>query len=372
MINATYFDGQSSRRQPVELLIHKRIVAIIGPEVRRSVRLSKIDVSEPLEHAPRILRLPGGGFVESSDPGLDRLLRKNGYREPRVVAWQRNWPLSLLSLVSLLAVLVAGYQWGLPWAADTVAQHLPASIEKKIGDGEWRVIDNVYMEASRLDEAEQERLRKMFAALRQPRGEKTPYRLEFRYSKVGPNAFALPNGVIVLTDQLVTLAQDDAAVMGVLGHELGHVQRRHSLRRLLQAVGVGMAVNLVIGDVSSALATMPTFLLDQKYSRDFERESDQYAIDMMHANGVPLSPMAHLFEKMADERERAQPADARQSSAQQDDDEDEDEGEGEEEQPDVGRRPHKPAPGTRRADYLSSHPSDAERIARLRAADAKP
>lgn len=373
MINATYFDGQSSRRQPVELLIHKRIVAIIGPDVRRSVRLSRIDVSEPLEHAPRILRLPGGGFVESSDPGLERLLRKNGYREPRVVKWQRNWPLSLLALVSLLALLVAGYQWGLPWAADTVAQHLPAAIEKKIGDGEWRLIDNVYMEASRLDEAEQARLRKMFAALRQPRGEKTPYRLEFRYSKVGPNAFALPNGVIVLTDQLVTLAQDDLAVMGVLGHELGHLQRRHSLRRLLQAVGVGMAVNLVIGDVSSALATMPTFLLDQKYSRDFERESDQYAIDMMRANGLPLSPMAQLFEKMADQRERVQLARATQAGAQQDEEDGGDDGdEDEEDQPDDRRQPRERAPGARHADYLSSHPSDAERVARLRAADAKP
>ena len=361
MINATYFDGQSSRRHPVELLIHRRIVAILGPGVRRSVRLSKIDVSEPLEHAPRILRLPDGAFIESSDPGLARLLRKNGYRAPRVVQWQRNWPLSLLSLLVLLAALVAGYQWGLPWAADTVAQHLPASIGKKIGDGELQLIDNVYMEASRLDEAEQARLRAMFAALRQPRSEKTPYRLEFRYSKVGPNAFALPNGVIVLTDQLVTLAGDDAAVMGVLGHELGHVQRRHSLRRLLQAAGVGMVVNLMIGDVSSALATAPAFLLDQKYSRDFERESDQYAIDMMRANGVPLSPMAQLFEKMAAEREHA--PDAGQEDAQREDDEDE--------QTEPRRRPNRRARQVRQSDYLSSHPSDAERIARLRAADTR-
>ncbi len=366
MINATYFDGQSSRRQPVELLIHKRIVAIVGPDVRRSVRLSQIDVSEPLEHAPRILRLPGGAFLESSDPGLARLLRKNGYREPRVVRWQRNWPLSLLALIALLALLVAGYQWGLPWAADTVAQHLPASIERKIGDGELRLIDNVYMEASRLDEAEQARLRAMFAKLRQPRGERTPYRLEFRYSKVGPNAFALPNGVIVLTDQLVTLAQDDAAVLGVLGHELGHLQRRHALRRLLQAAGVGMVVNLMIGDVSSALATAPAFLLDQKYSRDFERESDQYAIDMMRANGVPLSPMAQLFEKMAAGREHAQTADAGQQEAQGDGDGDEGDA-----QPDLRRRPGQRGRRVKQADYLSSHPSDDERIARLRAADAK-
>src|ERR1019366_6498522 len=99
-----------------------------------------------------------------------------------------------------------------------------------------------------------------------------------------------PNGAIVMTDQLVQMAGNDQAVLGVLGHELGHLQRRHSLRHLLQALGVGVVLNLWIGDVSSALAAMPTFLLDQKYSRDFEREADQYAIDMMHVNNVPLAP----------------------------------------------------------------------------------
>ncbi|HJV74889.1 MAG TPA: M48 family metallopeptidase [Noviherbaspirillum sp.] len=358
MITAIYYDGQSARAHSVMLLIHKRIVAINGEGVRRSARLSKLSVSERLEHAPRILRFPDGGFIQSSDPGLDRLLRKNGYREPWVVRWQVRWPLSLLALVSLLAILIAGYQWGLPWAADTLAQHLPASIEKRIGDEQLRLIDNSYMEPSRLASTEQARLRQLFAQLRQPRDEKTAYRLEFRYSKLGPNAFALPNGVIVMTDQLVTLAHNDQAVLAVLGHELGHVHRRHSLRRLLQALGVGTVVNLLVGDVSSVLAAAPTFLLDQKYSRDFEREADQYAIDMMRANHVPLSPMADLFEKMAvvHEHEGARPSEEPNEN---------EEGAGQ-------RRPQSQGKARRNnpLEYLSSHPSDDERIERLRAADS--
>ncbi len=369
MIDAIYFDGESTRRQQVVLMIHKRILALSGEGVRHSVRLSKVTVSERLEHAPRILRLPGGGTIEVSDRRLDKMLRKNGYREPRVVKWQRNWPLSLLALISLLATLIAGYQWGLPWAADRIAQHLPASLEKKIGDEELKLIDATSMEPSRLDPTVQARLRQRFAALKQPRGEKTPYRLEFRYSKIGPNAFALPNGVIIMTDQLVNLANDDHAVLGVLGHELGHVERRHSLRRLLQTVGVGMVINLWIGDVSSVLAAIPTFLLDQKYSRDFEREADQYAIDMMQANALPLSPMAHLFEKMGAMHQHEEEEETLPQHADSEDVSDEEvetvptdeQGEQNEQGP---RRP-------KSLDYLNSHPSDAERIARLRAADAK-
>ena len=215
MIDAIYFDGRSTRRQPVTLIIHKRVVALRGAGIRRSIRLSQLDISERLQHAPRILRFPEGDFLEISDPALDKMLSANRYRDPWVVRWQQNWPLSLLALISLLAVLAAGYQWGLPWAADKVAQHLPASIEKTIGDEELKLIDARYMTPSKLDSADQERLQGLFSKLKQPRGEKTAYRMVFRHSEVGPNAFALPNGVIVMTDQLVLLAHDDQAVLEI-------------------------------------------------------------------------------------------------------------------------------------------------------------
>jgi Zn-dependent protease with chaperone function len=336
MINATYFDGHTTRMRPVRLLIHRGIVAMHGAGFRRTVRLADLVISERLGHAPRVVRLPNGGTLEISDPELSSVLAENGYRDPWVVRWQQRWPLSLLALVFLLALLTLGYQWGLPWAADRMAQHLPMSIEQKIGDEQLRIVDAGDMQPSRLDLAEQARLKNLFSELKQPDGEQTAYRLEFRSSRTGPNAFALPNGVIVITDQLVTLAGNDQAMMGVLGHELGHLHRRHSLRSLMQALGVGVVVNLFIGDVSTVLAAAPALLLDQNYSRGFEREADEYAIEMMQANGVPLSPMADLFEQM-----RNSPA----------------------------RNRAGPRPEANHSGYFSSHPSDDERIAKLRAAD---
>ncbi|MEN3291948.1 MAG: hypothetical protein V7642_1201 [Burkholderiales bacterium] len=336
MINATYFDGHTTRPRPVRLIIHGGIVAIAGAGYRRTVRVADLVISERLEHAPRIMRLPTGGFLETNDPALNTLLAENGYRDPWVVRWQQRWPLSLLALFVMLALVTAGYQWGLPWTADRIARHLPMSIEKKIGDEQLKIIDAGQMQPSMMAIAEQERLKHLFSALEQPHGEKTAYRLEFRDSREGPNAFALPNGVIVMTDQLVALARNEQAIMAVLGHELGHLHRRHALRRLMQTLGVGVVINMFIGDVSTVMAAVPTLLLDQNYSRDFEREADQYAIDMMRANRIPLSPMADLFEKMGNP-----PAADRAASA----------------------------PQVNRSGYFSSHPSDDERIASLRAAD---
>lgn len=338
MISADYFDGQSARRIPVTVLLHRGIVAVSGEGVRRSVRLKQMAVSEKLQRAPRILRFGDGAYLETRDPGLDRLLRKNGYRDPWVVRWQRNWPASLLALVSLVVVLACGYQWGLPWAADWLAQHLPESVERKIGEGQLEMLDASYLEPSQLPNARQVELRQAFSRMRTPSGMPVSYTLEFRHSKVGPNAFALPGGVIVMTDQLVELAPHDHAVLGVMAHELGHLERRHVLRQLLQATGVGVAVHLLLGDVSSVLAVAPTVLLHQKYSRDFEREADRYAIEMMHANGLRLEPMAGLFERMGELHEEEEDYPQQRSSI---------------------------------LEYLSSHPSDEERIEALRQADQR-
>lgn len=361
MIDAIYFDGKSARRHPVTLIIHQRVAAMRGAGLNRRARLSQLAISERLQHAPRILRFADGSFIEARQhEQLDQMLGANGYRTPHAVRWQNNWPLSLLALVLVILTLASGYQWGLPLAADKLAQHLPPALEKRIGDHGLALLEEQLLAPSRLSTEYQARLRGQFAALRQPRGEQTAYRLEFRASGIGPNALALPNGVIVITDDMVRLADSDEALLGVLSHELGHVQRHHSTRQILQALGLGIMLNLWAGDVSSALSATPAILLTQSYSRDFEREADQYAIDMMRANARPLEPMAALFETIAalrggddeqdgDDTDGAAPdeAQAQADAAAPDDEEEEEE----------------------ILDFFSSHPSDAERIARFRAAD---
>jgi Zn-dependent protease with chaperone function len=359
MIDAIYYDGNTSRRNVVSVVIHKRVLSMRGTGLQRSERVSRMALSERLEHAPRILRFADGAFIEVDDQKpLDAMLLKNKFFDSRVVQWQNNWPLSLLALVAVLAILLSAYQWGIPAAADRLAQRLPPAMEKRLGDESLASMDRGMLGPSRLPKAEQDRLRALFAAMHQPREEHTPYQLEFRMSRVGPNAFALPNSVIVLTDEMVEEAGSDEAIMGVLSHELGHLQRRHTGRFLLKTIGVGVILNLWVGDLSSAMAAVPEMLLRQKHSRDFEREADQYAIDMMAANDLPLEPMAQMFVALSKPR----PAPA----AAQDEEEEED---GADEAPQAPRAPPTPqAPGE---NYLSSHPADAERIATLRAADAQ-
>src|SRR5438094_7952747 len=101
-------------------------------------------------------------------------------------------------------------------------------------------------------------------------GETTPYSLEFRQSFIGANAFALPSGIIVVTDDLVRLSRSDDEVLGVLAHELGHVKHRHTMRRLLEGSATALIIAGGTGDLASTTspaAAAPAARLQTTYPR---------------------------------------------------------------------------------------------------------
>jgi len=118
-------------------------------------------------------------------------------------------------------------------------------------------------------------------------------------------------------------------VLAVLAHELGHVHERHGLRLLLQGSAVALLAAWYLGDVGSWLATAPALLAQATYSREMEYEADDFALRLLHAQGLPSEPLALVLEKLQAARAR------------------------------TGKRDTTGA-------WLDSHPQTAARIARLR------
>jgi predicted Zn-dependent protease len=109
------------------------------------------------------------------------------------------------------------------------------------------------------------------------------------------NAFALPGGVLVMTDELVALAEP-GAILGVLAHELGHVHKRHATRVAVESSLLGTAVALISGDPTSVLATLPVALASLSFSRSHELEADCYALQTLARAGQSPEPLARLLE----------------------------------------------------------------------------
>jgi predicted Zn-dependent protease len=147
------------------------------------------------------------------------------------------------------------------------------------------------------------RIRSRFEALAGDyRSESFPLRLRFRSGgSIGANALAIPNGTILITDELVELAADSIAVMGVLAHEMGHLHLLHGMQIAIQASSLPILVALVTGDLasgSSLLGTIPLTLVSNGYSRAHEREADAFALELLERRGLRTEPVAELFEKM--------------------------------------------------------------------------
>ena len=110
----------------------------------------------------------------------------------------------------------------------------------------------------------------------------------------------------MLTDELVNLAKDDREIEAVLAHEFGHLLQRHILRHVLQDSAATLLVAVSIGDLSvltSLIAAAPTLLLQAKFSRDFEREADDFALDYLDRQKIPAEVFATMLERL----EKAQP-----------------------------------------------------------------
>jgi len=295
MLAGRYYDGRTSRAHRVRLSVQDG-TAVLEGEAERACPLDALRVSERSSHAARKVTFPDGATFEPEDlNAFNLLLAQTGYQDSVVVTAQRSWRVVVGCMAAIVAVLALAYLYVLPVVADQVAQALPPSVEHQLGQGVLAMFDRRALAPSKLPLERQQRIAQAFASLHAPHEGAPPYRLLFRKSHIGPNAFALPSGDIVMTDELVELLPDDGAVMAVLAHELGHLHRRHMTRRLIQGSAVAAASTLLFGDVNAVVSGLPALALDLHYSRDAETEADDYAADMLVDNGISLSSLEQVF-----------------------------------------------------------------------------
>ena len=152
-----------------------------------------------------------------------------------------------------------------------------------------------------VDRVGEKLLASLNASLRK-QGRKNPYRFDFHLLNDNQviNAFALPGGQIFITAGLFRQLETEGQLAGVLGHEMGHVLSRHGAQHMAQQeftqVLVG-AAGVAGGDASSAqMAQMIGSMVNMKYSRSDELESDRWGIKLMVMAGYDPYAMTGVME----------------------------------------------------------------------------
>jgi predicted Zn-dependent protease len=165
---------------------------------------------------------------------------------------------------------------------------------------------------------------------------KSPYKFSFHVlaDPKTVNAFALPGGPIFITEGLLRQLKSEAELAGVLGHEIGHVIARHSSERLAkQQLTQGLIGALVVGSgdyTSAQIGQMVGGMINMKYGREDEIESDTLGIRIMAEAGYDPRGMVRVMEVLA-----------------------------------------KASGGSRQPEFMSTHPAPENRAERIKEAIAK-
>jgi predicted Zn-dependent protease len=125
------------------------------------------------------------------------------------------------------------------------------------------------------------------------------------------NAFAVPGGFIYVNRGLIDRTQSLSQLAGVLGHEIAHVVRRHSVEQMEKAQGANIGVMLgctllgVCGsDLAQAAIQVGGSALFAKFGRDDEREADRDAVAILVRTGIHPRGVPEMFQILLNERDR--------------------------------------------------------------------
>ncbi len=136
--------------------------------------------------------------------------------------------------------------------------------------------------------------------------------LEWRFFIVDSkdvNAFAVPGGFIYINRGLIERSQNMAQVAGVLGHEIGHVTRRHSVKQMQKAQGTNIGVlgvciftQICNNEAGQAALGLGANAAMASFSRTDEDEADQEGVKYMVRSGIDPTGIPEMFTILLAER----------------------------------------------------------------------
>ncbi|HTV17231.1 MAG TPA: M48 family metallopeptidase [Polyangiaceae bacterium] len=329
-LDAHYYDPRRSQPVPVRVFASETRLRVSGAAVDVECALAAARIAPPVLGATLDgVLLPSGAKIETADKAaIERLRQLSGRPVPfgRIHRAEQSWPLAILATLLVVGALVVAYVWAIPVATLRIARASPG-LAQRIGHGTLALLD-VELRPSELGVSERERLQGVFASVAAEHPGRN-LKLEFRKAGVA-NAFSLPDGTVVLTDEIVQLSQHDDQLLGVLYHEAGHVVHGHGLRRAVESSVLALLATAYYGDadqVTAIAAGLPLAYARSHYSREEELEADAAAFDGLRRHGKDPRHFARMLQAL----ERAAGGSDRQ------------------------------------LQYLSSHPATSERVRRFEA-----
>lgn len=178
---------------------------------------------------------------------------------------------------------------------------VPRSVDVRLGRLiTGRITEEYKPLRNRKLEAVLERIKKRVA----PKGSDRTYTILLLDHDI-PNAFALPDGHIIILTGLIEASSSPEEIAGIMAHEISHVERRHGIRQLIRVLGMSYVLHMIIGagfeelETAETISELSGLLLFLKYSRQFEREADEDGVRYLHQAKISCRGLIDLFHRLS-------------------------------------------------------------------------
>lgn len=202
--------------------------------------------------------------------------------------------LHMVIAISILGIIGLCYLYAIPWVGEKSVALIPEEYDNQLGNSAW--IGNEYFMT--IDSSKT----KILNDFAQQLDLKNTKKLKFTVVNSNEiNAFALPDGNIVVFTGIIEKMENYDELVGLLGHEASHVNNRHSMKMLCRSLSGYLFVSIILGDVNGVMAVIGdnvNSFQSLSFSREFEHQADADGFKILEANKVNPKGMSNLFVRL--------------------------------------------------------------------------
>lgn len=300
-VQARFNDGLTTAAHAVEIVLAADAIHFTHEGEAQNWPLHAVEV-EPLGPTVR-LGHPGDAarLVVSAE-----VWREICSARPAIEQRRRRRASALVGGLTAIAALAAGLIFvGVPLAAGPLARATPPELEAQIGGNLEAQIGLALPTCT--GAAGQAALSKFGQRLQQD--PHATFRLRVRAVDAPMvNAFALPGGAILVTGDLIRMAETPDELSSVIAHEAAHVELRHVMQGVWRSFGFGVVLDALVGGGTGAgqqAVLLFGSFTSLRYTRQAEVEADRRGQALLQAQGYSSQGMASFFERLAAKHEGA-------------------------------------------------------------------
>ncbi len=201
----------------------------------------------------------------------------------------------------VLVLFIGGAYWvyeKVDWGSLLPIEKISNSIEKKMADAMWAELENKVVDSGQMYQRVDTLLTALCAGNSIPRGSIKLHILKDEQI----NAFAYPDRHMVVNEGLIKQVNNNDELIGVIAHEIAHMEQKHVFKKMIKEVGFGLVVNYAIGDIGGELIkNLLSTVTSTAYDRSLEKNADLLAVSYLKSAGFNPEYLAVFMDRLADQ-----------------------------------------------------------------------